>query len=290
MKENSTTILFVDDEVYESNEFISQLQHSGYRVLIARTASEAKDTLNSEPIALVVIDIMLPLGSAEDFDSSEQLAAHGGYRGGLVLAAWITQHKPHVKVVALSHIHDEQVRFWFSKRKLFYIDKSYGPAQLLDCVVHLLDASPAPPLGPVAFIVHGHDETAKLNLKNYLQNTLHLPEPIILHEQPSLGRTIIEKLEQETARARIAFVLLTPDDKGCPADSSDALKRRARQNVIFEMGYFLGRFHRTTGRVLLLHKGPLELPSDISGLIYIDISGGIEAAGELIRKELAAIQ
>jgi hypothetical protein len=36
----------------------------------------------------------------------------------------------------------------------------------------------------------------------------------------------------------------------------------------------------------LLYKGPLEIPSDLSGLIYIDITGGIDAAGETIRKEL----
>jgi len=82
------------------------------------------------------------------------------------------------------------------------------------------------------------------------------------------------------------FVLLTPDDAVPAEDASDEVKRRAHQNVIFEMGYFLGKLGRHRGRVLLLYKDPLELPSDISGLIYINITRGIEAAGEDIRREL----
>lgn len=139
------------------------------------------------------------------------------------------------------------------------------------------------------FIVHGHDGLEKLALKNYLQNSLGFAEPIILHEQPSKGRTIIEKFEDYAARATLVFVLLTPDDKMySPAETSDnGDKRQARQNVIFELGYFYAKLRRRSGRVILLHKGPLDLPSDISGIVYIDISDGITAAGEKIRSELA---
>jgi predicted nucleotide-binding protein len=139
---------------------------------------------------------------------------------------------------------------------------------------------------PSVFIVHGHDETSKLQLKNYLQNVLKLGEAIILHEQPSFGRTIIEKFEQETACVDLVFVLLTPDDKMAKAGDPDVEKRRARQNVIFELGYFYGKLHRSRARVILLYKKGVELPSDISGIIYIDISNGIEAAGEELRREL----
>lgn len=80
----------------------------------------------------------------------------------------------------------------------------------------------------------------------------------------------------------LVFILLTPDDKY----SEKTVTYRARQNVNFEMGYFLGKLGRKTRRVILLHEGTLELPSDISGLVYISIDGGIKAAGEEIRKEL----
>ena len=136
------------------------------------------------------------------------------------------------------------------------------------------------------FIVHGQDDQTKFQLKNYLQNTLKFPEPTILHEQPSLGKTIIEKFEHYAARADVVFVLLTPDDLIADPEARNEAKRRARQNVIFEMGFFLGKLQRTSGRVILLYKGKLELPSDISGLIYVDIGNGIESAGEIIRREL----
>lgn len=131
------------------------------------------------------------------------------------------------------------------------------------------------------FIVHGHDNEAKLSLKNYIQNTLKMEEPIILAEKASGGLTIIEKFERYAKECNLVFVLLTPDDK-----YTEDAKDRARQNVIFEMGYFLGRLGRKSGRVILLYKGNLELPSDISGIVYINIDNGIEAAGEEIRREI----
>jgi predicted nucleotide-binding protein len=143
---------------------------------------------------------------------------------------------------------------------------------------------------PQAFIVHGHNETVKLALKNYLQNTVNFPEPIILHEQPNVGRTIIEKFEDYAALSSLVFVLLTPDDIAANGDDPDDFKRRARQNVIFEMGYFLGMLGRKSGRVLLLYHPPLELPSDLSGIVYIDISQGIEAVGEKIRREVQNVR
>lgn len=135
------------------------------------------------------------------------------------------------------------------------------------------------------FIVHGHDSEAKWSLKNYIQNTLKMEEPIILAEKASGGLTIIEKFEKYSETCNLVFVLLTPDDK-----YADDGKCRARQNVIFEMGYFLGKLGRKNGRVILLYKGNLELPNDISGLVYINIDYGIEAAGEEIRREIADLK
>lgn len=139
--------------------------------------------------------------------------------------------------------------------------------------------------GPRLFIVHGHDDTTKLSVKNYLQNVLRLPEPIILHEQPDRGRTIIEKFEEVAQESDGAVVLLTPDDQYVNEGSNEEL-RRARQNVILELGYFLAHFGRRSGKVLLLYKGRTEIPSDLSGVVYIDISNGVDAAGERIRREL----
>ncbi|WP_292135436.1 nucleotide-binding protein [Brevundimonas sp.] len=109
--------------------------------------------------------------------------------------------------------------------------------------------------------------------------------PIILHEQASKGMTIPEKL---TAYSSVGFavVLLTPDDVGRAKKDTDD-KDRARQNVILELGYFVGRLGRS--RVCALRKGDVEIPSDYLGVVYteLDAAGGwkqslaqeLEAAG-----------
>jgi len=135
------------------------------------------------------------------------------------------------------------------------------------------------------FIVHGHDRGALFEFKDFIQNRLGLPEPVVLEQQPNAGMTIIEKFEAHANDVDVAFVLMTPDDKLNTAE----LTYRARQNVLFELGFFMGKFGRKSGRVMLLHKGPLDIPSDLAGLIYIDITAGVSAAGETIRRELDAI-
>lgn len=140
-----------------------------------------------------------------------------------------------------------------------------------------------------SFIVHGHDHKSLYELKDYLQNTLKLGEPVILRQMPGLGKTLIEKFEREAEAVDLVFVLLTPDDRVADPSDPDSQKRRARQNVILELGFFLGKLGRESGRVLLLHKGPVEIPSDIVGIEYIDITNGIESAGETIRRELRGL-
>ncbi len=121
------------------------------------------------------------------------------------------------------------------------------------------------------FVVHGHDNEAKETTARFLEK-LAL-QPIILHEQPSSGRTVIEKFENYSDDIAFAVVLLTPDDVGAVKTSSGSLKSRARQNVIMELGYFMGRLGRV--RVCALHKGGVELPSDYQGILYIEM----DAAG-----------
>jgi len=121
-----------------------------------------------------------------------------------------------------------------------------------------------PPGKGEIFIVHGHDELAKQNVARFISN-LAL-KPIILHEQPSGGKTIIEKLEAHIL-VDFAVVILTPDDEGYPAGDEAKKKGRARQNVILELGLFLGVLGRN--RVCALHKGDVEIPSDYQGVIFI---------------------
>ena len=97
------------------------------------------------------------------------------------------------------------------------------------------------------FIVHGHDGEARETVARFLEGIGYIP--VILHEQPNMGRTIIEKVEANSD-VGFAIVLLTPDDEGCVKGGKP--EPRARQNVLFELGYFLGRLGRD--RVCALKK------------------------------------
>ena len=121
------------------------------------------------------------------------------------------------------------------------------------------------------FVIHGRDNGVKQTVARFLE-TLGL-EPVILHEQANLGRTIIEKF-QDHADVGFAVALLTPDDVGALKEEGANLNPRARQNVIFEFGYFIGKLGRE--RVCALVKSDVEKPSDYDGVLYIplDDSGG----------------
>ena len=115
------------------------------------------------------------------------------------------------------------------------------------------------------FIVHGRDEGPKHHLRGFLSE-LGLT-PVILDERAGKGRTIIDKFEEEARDVGYAVVILTPDDEGRLRNSEADMSARARQNVIFELGFFaaaLGRKH-----VCAIVKGNLEIPSDYDGVVYI---------------------
>ena len=148
------------------------------------------------------------------------------------------------------------------------------------------------PLSKNIFIVHGRDLQPIKELKTMLSD-LGL-NPIVLHEKASGGLTLAEKLEKYSEDVGYAFIILTPDDIGCEESKVKKfkselegpflnrplmvskgyieaifkrLKPRARQNVIFEMGYFWGLLKRQ--KVCCLLKGDVEKPSDIEGIVYI---------------------
>ena len=118
------------------------------------------------------------------------------------------------------------------------------------------------------FIVHGHDEASRETVARFI-SALGL-EPIILHEQANRGMTIVEKLEAN-GNVGYAVVLLTPDDLG-RGKSEDEEKPRARQNVILELGYFLGRLGRE--RVIAILQGEVDIPSDYMGVVYTPFDDG----------------
>lgn len=118
------------------------------------------------------------------------------------------------------------------------------------------------------FIVHGHDNALKDRVCNLIHKVGY--NPIVLHEQANLGKTIIEKIETFTDVC-YGIVLYTP----CDVFKKDQTEvKRARQNVVFEHGYLLSKLGRKN--VAALHDKSVEQPSDISGLLYIEINNHLE--------------
>lgn len=113
------------------------------------------------------------------------------------------------------------------------------------------------------FIVHGHDDGMKQTVARFVEKLDF--EPIILHEQANKGGTIIEKFEDHSD-VSYAVILLSPDDVGAANDAQPELQPRARQNVILELGFFIGKLGRP--RVFPLRRESVEMPSDISGVMY----------------------
>jgi predicted nucleotide-binding protein len=146
----------------------------------------------------------------------------------------------------------------------------------------------APPSKKV-FVVHGHDHALKADLEVFLKDVGL--QPILLHREPDEGRTLLEKFEHHADVAYV-IVLLTPDDIGYPVselgkhDSEPTLEYRARQNVIFELGFFAGKLGRS--RVCCIYKRGVTLPSDLAGFVYKEIKDSIEEVGYTLIKEFRA--
>jgi predicted nucleotide-binding protein len=134
------------------------------------------------------------------------------------------------------------------------------------------------------FVVHGHDDTRKHEVARFLERITKL-DVVILHEQPNVGQTIIEKFEAHARSAAFATVLLTPDDVGGVA-GSETLLPRARQNVVFELGFFAGALGRD--HVAILYEEGVERPSDLDGLLYIELDPNGAWKMKLVR-ELQAV-
>jgi predicted nucleotide-binding protein len=276
-------ILIVEDDRFYSQAIAELLSDRDLEVTVAYSTQEAV-AADARSYDGAVIDVMLPNDPAQSGITTEE--SRGGFCAGVCVARRFLRQNANIRVILLtSDIVDSEAETWASERSIPFIRKDEGSAALLRALERIsLTGSDWTPL---AFIVHGHDEVALLQLKNYIQNTLRWREPVVLREQPNLGKTVIEKFEDFERRIDCVFVLLTPDDQALEG-ATHVEKRRSRQNVVFELGFFYAALGRRAGRVLLLHRGPVELPSDIAGVVWIDIGNGIEAAGEAMRREIGA--
>lgn len=242
--------------------------------LIRRQLEKGKQLLNNRPIQSTALDSweLVTRGYLEK-------AFGEGTKGAKSLDSSGFQIIP----INASEARMEESRFTSLRSQLATLE---GLLELLtteDELQNLGVVKPHPPSGNNhrIFLVHGHDERVVQETARLLERLGQ--EVVILRDQPNAGKTIIEKFE-EYSDVGFAVVLLTGDDRGGTAATAfDDQTPRARQNVIFEMGYFIGRLGR--GRVCVLYQQGVEIPSDYSGVLYHEIDAGsawrIHLANEL---------
>lgn len=138
------------------------------------------------------------------------------------------------------------------------------------------------------FVVHGHNRAVREQVARVIERTGGgALQAVVLDEQPNEGRTLVEKFEHFGSSAGFAVVLLTADDVVSAAGAAPPTPApRARQNVVLELGYFLGTLGRD--RVVVLMEPGVEVPSDIAGVVYTELDGGGAWKHRLVREMAAA--
>ncbi len=275
-------ILFVEDDPFYARRYIAALEDAGYDVMPAADATSGFLAFEEAEASLAAVVMDMAMEGGERFDDRR---TKGGNCSGLELAKLIYRRASSLPLLAISNLIDSEAEVWFRNRHLHVLEKRAVSERLLvEYVKKSIDKSYRMDI-PV-FIVHGHDHDFLYEFKDFLQKKLNIPHPVILHEQRSGGQTIIEKFEHHATDVMIAFVLMTPDD--VVGDGAGGENRyRPRQNVIWEHGYFSAGSRRRKGQVIILQKGEIELPSDLEGIVRIDVSKGVESAETQIRRELS---
>jgi predicted nucleotide-binding protein len=273
--------LLVDDDPFVAREYGSMLEAAGIHVTYAFNADDALRIANhfGDIFEFIVIDIRMPTG-----DLLGSFETVGGSKTGVILAREIAALASSAKLIALSNSTESLDIAWFESREAcsYCSKRQFSPERFAKFV----QATVMKNFSRLkTFIIHGHDKAAARSLKDYLQSSLGFADPIILSEQKSKGMTVIEKLEHYLADVDLVFALFTPDD----FVTHPSKGKRPRQNVVLEFGYVLGKFGRRSGRIFYLYKEGVEIPSDLGGVIHIDISNGVQSAGEEIRLELEGL-
>jgi len=231
------------------------------------------------------------------FDNNNYRVSHGTYgRASIEMRAWVAECEDFI----LTNYGEESVPWRvFQKLAIDHIEGNYEDvfeqqkAIIVSALSSCLRIPPRLQAGETTvakmktnfsqvFMVHGHEENVKVRVARFIERLGF--EPIILHEQASGGNTIIEKIEAYT-NVGFGIVLYTGCDVGGKLSETPTLKLRARQNVVFEHGYLIGKIGRNN--VCALVKGALETPNDISGVVYIQFDESdawqIQVAKELKR-------
>jgi CheY-like chemotaxis protein len=264
-------VLLIEDQP-EQSEFVTKrlTRFGGFEVYLAQTVQQALNLARQYPtLRFVAMDMGLP-----DVENgpADPLA-------GIVLLRELTQILPKAKIYIKSGVVLTNEVRQFIQAYSKSVVRVGGPWDSLEVEEKAKIAYAEGGMQPSVFIVHGHGIDALQALIRLIRDELRLGQPVVIQNEPEQGRTIIEKFEEYAQRADLVFALLTPDDQTEEG-------RQARQNVIFEIGYFTAALGRKSGKLILLHNQTTKKPSDMDGILTIDITGGVHQAASRIRDEL----
>ncbi len=271
MRPNPKTIVVCDDEDWGRLYLLEVLKDEAYNVIPTRNAEETLAVLKEHAVDLIVLDVLMPFMNG--YELAYLLRNEGNHIPVLMYSAQFSNSETYTRMAELGNA--------------YYLNKPCMPKMFLEKVSAILEEGPS--IGPKVFVVHGRNHRVRDEVCGFLK-TQGMHNPVILQNQRSEGLTIMEKFERQAHNnLDIIVCILTRDDVACSKETENDFHERARQNVIFEMGYFMGKYGRTSGKIFLLFEAPLEIPSDLAGVVYIDISRGIEQSGEEFARELSPI-
>lgn len=273
-------ILLVEDDHLAANLVAAKLREMFAHAEVKPVSTEQEfrarfEEFAKDPPDLVIMDVMLTWAfpSPNMEEPPDEVREGGFHQAGFRCVRMLVEDERTKKIQTIIHsvIERGDVDYEFKSlpQNVRYLRKG-GRVVLFDYVNSVLRASAqAPPVKPKIFVAHGHDGEAKEAMARYIEK-LGMTA-VILNEQAGRGRTIIEKFE-ENSDVAFAVVLLTPDDIGAAKGNKESLTPRARQNVIFELGFFLAKLGRDN--VCALFKGGVEMPSDYGSVSYIGMDEG----------------
>lgn len=258
------TVLIVDNNENLLEDYTNFLRKRGYNVIPAASCGEAKRILAAGGVDVAVFDLRL------NDDQDEQDVS------GLILAREVAPGVPKIILTGFPEVRHVCAALRPGPGGLpaafHFVEKELDLEQLVEAIDHTLTrAKKVLHARREVFVVHGHDEAARLMVADFIRKVGL--KPIILCEEPGEGLPILQQIERHS-EVGFVVVLLTGDDVGYAKNDPESKRPRARQNVIFELGFFIAKLG--SRKVRCLYQEGVEIPTDYQGIIYIpqDEGGG----------------
>jgi hypothetical protein len=268
------SVIVLEDDAFLASAIESTIRAKGFLCNSCASIGAAEVFLSKPAPDYLIADLAVPLGKSVLFDTTQ---THGGHCSGLEFVKFARQRWVGVECLIIAGNPTRDVANWCSGNGVAFRPKPID-TQHIDAFIGTRPRR--------AFVVHGRNIAHVGKIKAALAKVGI--EPVVLFEQPSKGRTIIEKFEAVSAGCDFAVVALSGDDLVCfDRYRGAAAKLRARQNVIFELGYFYGRLSRMGGQAVLVDFGGVEIPSDISGIIRVNGEGAVGTLAKELASELS---